>query len=65
MDYLARNLDVRLKAGHQADQRLVDELARLRAEHNWFYNRLHGAGSAAHPDGGAGNGRGRLRGGSA
>lgn len=60
VDYLARNLDVRLKAGHQADQRLVDELARLRAEHNWFYNRLHGAATGDHPDGGAATAEGRL-----
>lgn len=55
VDYLARNLDVRLKARDRADQRLADQLAQLRAEHNWFYNRLHGAGAvgAATPLGGA------------
>lgn len=44
VDYLAGNPDVRLHAPHAADQALVDELAQLRAEHNWFYSRLYGHG---------------------
>jgi CHAT domain-containing protein len=33
-----------LRAHHSADQSLVDELARLRQEHNWFYSHLYGHG---------------------
>jgi CHAT domain-containing protein len=42
VDYLASNPEVGLRAPAGEDRELVDELARLRAEHNWFYERLHG-----------------------
>jgi CHAT domain-containing protein len=44
VDYLARTMDIRLRAAREADQPLVDELARLREEHNWFYSQLYGSG---------------------
>jgi CHAT domain-containing protein len=44
VDYLAGNPAVRLRARDAADQALVDELAQLRSEHNWFYSRLYGHG---------------------
>ena len=61
MDYLAGNPEVRLRARGGADQALLDELSRLRQEHNWFYGRLYGHG-LAHARGGAGlrPGRGRV-----
>jgi CHAT domain-containing protein len=46
VDYLAQNLDVRVKAKTDASRELADELARLREEHNWFYNRLYDLGTA-------------------
>ena len=46
VDYLAGNPEVRLRAPSPDDQALVDELTRLRSEHNWFYERAHGAGYA-------------------
>ncbi|MDQ3701678.1 MAG: CHAT domain-containing protein [Chloroflexota bacterium] len=42
VDYLARHRDVRLRGRDPSEQGLLDELARLRKEHNWFYNRLYG-----------------------
>ena len=42
VDYLASNLDVRLRARSPADQELLDNLTRLREEHNWLANRLYG-----------------------
>lgn len=46
VDYLASNLEVRIRAREDADPELLDTLARLREEHNWFYNRLYGYGLA-------------------
>jgi CHAT domain-containing protein len=46
VDYLANHLEVQIKAREGADQELLDTLARLRQEHNWFYNRLYGYGIA-------------------
>lgn len=43
-DYLANNLQVRLRARATTDPALLDELERLRAEHNWLSQRRHGAG---------------------
>jgi CHAT domain-containing protein len=48
VDYLSAAPDVRLRAGGSDDQDLLEELARLREEHNWFYSRLHGADFAVH-----------------
>jgi CHAT domain-containing protein/tetratricopeptide (TPR) repeat protein len=54
VDYLAGNPEVRVRARHHEDQPLVDELRRLRAEHDWFYSRLYGYGltrrDEGHPD---------------
>ena len=41
---------MRVNARTEAEQRLIDELARLRQEHNWFYGRLHGLGPSGHSD---------------
>ena len=46
VDYLAGNPEVRLRARGGADQALLDELSRLRQEHNWLYGRLYGHGLA-------------------
>jgi len=46
VDYLARHPDVRVHAPDAADQALLDELHRLRAEHHWLYNRLFGFDAA-------------------
>ena len=43
VDYLVATPEVRLRAPTADDQELVDDLARLRREHHWFYERLHGA----------------------
>jgi CHAT domain-containing protein len=53
VDYLAGNPEVHLRARNVADQALVDELARLRSEHNWFYSRLYGHGPLRGGDGNA------------
>ena len=50
VDYLARNVDVRMRPRDAGDQPLVDELTRLRGEHNWFYSRLYGSGLGPTPD---------------
>lgn len=50
VDYLASNLGVRLRARGAAAPALLDEFARLREEHNWFYNRLYGYGLARPAD---------------
>lgn len=44
VDYLARHPEVRPKVRGAANRELVDRLARLREEHDWFYNRLYGYG---------------------
>jgi tetratricopeptide (TPR) repeat protein len=49
VDYLTRNPDVRPKGRQSADLELVEELARLREEHHWFYNRLHASGLTERP----------------
>lgn len=49
VDYLASNPEVRVHTRRAIDQELVDEVERLRAEHNWFYNRLYGHGLAQRP----------------
>ncbi|MGH2350415.1 MAG: CHAT domain-containing protein, partial [Chloroflexota bacterium] len=46
VDYLASNAEVRLRTHRGTNQELVEELSRLREEHNWFYNRLYGYGLA-------------------
>jgi tetratricopeptide (TPR) repeat protein len=51
VDYLATNPGVHLRVTDPADRALADELARLRAEHDWFYRRLYGAGLARRADG--------------
>jgi CHAT domain-containing protein len=43
VDYLANHLDVRIQARGAENTALLTTLARLREEHNWFYNRLYGA----------------------
>ena len=50
VDFLSRTGEVRLRARDAAEQELVDELSRLRAEHNWFYRRLHGGALPAGVD---------------
>jgi CHAT domain-containing protein len=42
VDYIAANADVRHHSRRPASRRLFEELGRLRDEHNWLYNRLHG-----------------------
>lgn len=42
VDYLSGHRDVRVRGRDPAEQGLLDELAVLRQEHNWFYNRLYG-----------------------
>ncbi|HEY3059768.1 MAG TPA: CHAT domain-containing protein [Chloroflexota bacterium] len=42
VDYLTSNAEVHIRADDPAEQALLDELAALRAEHHWFYTRLHG-----------------------
>ncbi|MHB8644504.1 MAG: CHAT domain-containing protein [Thermomicrobiales bacterium] len=44
VDYLASNIEVQIKGHENADEALLETLARLREEHNWFYNRLYGYG---------------------
>lgn len=51
VDYLATHPGVRMRVTDPADQALADELARLRAEHDWFYRRLYGAGLARRANG--------------
>jgi CHAT domain-containing protein len=46
VDYLTSNPDVRIRASTPDVQAIVDELAELRAEHDWFYERLYGYGLA-------------------
>jgi CHAT domain-containing protein len=41
VDYLVANPSVRTRAADARSQPLLDELARLRAEHAWCYARLH------------------------
>jgi tetratricopeptide (TPR) repeat protein len=41
VDYLAANADVRLRPHRAASRGLLEELGRLRDEHNWLYDRLH------------------------
>jgi CHAT domain-containing protein len=47
VDYLAANPEVRLRARGAGDQALVDDLTRLRREHNWYCGRLYGHGMDA------------------
>lgn len=53
-DYLASHADVRPRARRPANQALLDEVARLREEYNWFYSRLysHRLGALAGADDG-------------
>jgi CHAT domain-containing protein len=44
VDYLAGNPEVRLRGHDARSQGLLDELVRLREEHNWLYSRLYGFG---------------------
>jgi CHAT domain-containing protein len=44
VDYVAAHAEVRLHTRRPASRGLFEELARLRDEHNWLYNRLHGYG---------------------
>lgn len=46
VDFLANNLDVGIRGRRAGDRALLDELARLREEHNWLYNRRYGYGLA-------------------
>lgn len=50
VDYLTSHPDVRIRARSAANQELADELARLRGEHDWFYNRLYGYGLTRRSD---------------
>lgn len=50
IDYLAGNPAIRMRAP-AADPALEAELARLRAEHHWFYRRLYGDGLARRVEG--------------
>ena len=50
VDYLLSMPEVRVNARTDAEQRLIDELARLRQEHHWFYGRLYGLGPSVHSD---------------
>ena len=46
VDYLAINREVAIRPRHEANRELIDELSRLRDEHNWLSNRLNGYGSS-------------------
>ncbi len=46
VDYLAGNPAIRIRTRPGANRELVDQLARLREEHHWFYNRLYDYGPA-------------------
>lgn len=50
VDYLASNLEVRIRASEHANEALLGTLTHLREEHNWFYNRLAGYGLAERED---------------
>ncbi len=52
VDYLAAHPAVRVKVRGTADRGLAAELAHLREEHDWFYNRLYGYGLARRPGAG-------------
>jgi CHAT domain-containing protein len=41
VDYLMSQPDMRLSAGTPQERALIDELAELREQHAWFYDRLH------------------------
>lgn len=42
VEYLTANPELRVQTGSRDEHDLVEELARLRAEHAWFYSRMHG-----------------------
>jgi CHAT domain-containing protein len=50
VDYLAGHVEIRVRTHQPANQVLLDELARLREEHNWFYNQLYGYGVGQRPE---------------
>ena len=50
VDYLAGNAAVRVRARGRANQALIDELTRLKQEHNWYCGRLYGHGMDAAAD---------------
>lgn len=54
VDFLSTNPEVRLRASEPTSRELVEELTRLRDEHNWFYDRLYGYGLARRLDEGDG-----------
>ncbi|MDQ6834158.1 MAG: CHAT domain-containing tetratricopeptide repeat protein, partial [Chloroflexota bacterium] len=55
VDYLASNPDVHMRVRGATSRELADELARLRSEHDWYYNRLYGYGITRRPDNGQEN----------
>jgi len=50
VDYLASNPAVQMRVHGATNQELADELARLRREHDGYYNRLYGYGLTRRPD---------------
>ncbi len=52
VDYLAGNLEVRVKAREDTNPALLAALDRLREEHNWFYNQLYRYGLGGQDDAG-------------
>ena len=50
VDYLVSNPGVQAKADDPDDRMLAEELSRLRAEHGWLYDRLHGDSLTRRPD---------------
>jgi len=52
VDYLAGNLEVRVKAREDTNPALLAALDRLREEHNWFYNQLYRYGLGGRDDAG-------------
>jgi CHAT domain-containing protein len=41
VDYLMSQPEMRISAGTPQERELIDELAELREQHSWFYDRLH------------------------
>jgi CHAT domain-containing protein len=50
VDYLVSNPGIQAATDDPDDRTLAEELSRLRAEHGWLYDRLHGDGLTRRPD---------------
>jgi CHAT domain-containing protein len=50
VDYLTSNPEVRMRVRGTTNVELASELARLRSEHDWYYNQLYGYGFSRRPD---------------